>query len=195
MPAMRARDNPFAVHRVLRLRYRLSEAGWTELLVRLERLRWRAAIVGPEGSGKTTLLEDLAARLAPRGFRVRLATLRRGQRRLGATLAASLLGDLGPGDLVLLDGAQELALPAWLRLRHRARAAGGLVVTSHRPGLLPTLIECATDPSLLADLVGELVKDGQAPAPPRPPPEELHRRHHGNLRLALRELYDVDAGR
>jgi hypothetical protein len=51
---MRARDNPFAVRRVLKLRYRLSESGWDELLARLERLDHRAAIVGAEGSGKTT---------------------------------------------------------------------------------------------------------------------------------------------
>ena len=31
----------------------------------------RAAIVGPEGTGKTTLLEDLAARLAAQGRRIR----------------------------------------------------------------------------------------------------------------------------
>jgi hypothetical protein len=187
---MRARDNPFAVHRVLKLRYRLSEPGWDELLVRLERLHYRAAIVGPEGSGKTTLLEELAQRLAARGLRVRLATLRHRQRRLGAALATSLCCGLGARQLVLVDGAQELARLAWLGLRRRTRRAAGLVVTSHRPGLLPTLVECSTDPALLAALVTEL---GERPQDPGP--EELHRRHRGNLRLALRELYDLYAGR
>jgi len=56
---LRAADNPFAVHRVLRERYRLSETEWTRLLGRLERLGWRGAIVGPNGSGKTTLLDCL----------------------------------------------------------------------------------------------------------------------------------------
>ena len=63
----RACDNPFAVHRVLRERYRLSAVQWQALLARLERLGWRAAIVGPHGSGKTTLLEDLAGRLEGQG--------------------------------------------------------------------------------------------------------------------------------
>src|SRR5688500_16201828 len=67
---LRARDNPFAVHRVLAERYRLDEAGWTRLEARLAALDNRGAIVGPHGSGKTTLLEDLADRLERRGERV-----------------------------------------------------------------------------------------------------------------------------
>jgi hypothetical protein len=189
---MRARDNPFAVHRVLRLRYRLDEAGWQALLTRLECLEWRAAIVGPEGSGKTTLLEDLAQRLVARHWRIRLVTLRRDQRRLDPTQAASLCTRLSPLDVVMVDGAQELSRLAWRRLRRRTRAAGGLLVTSHRPDLLPTLVECATDPSLLGELVRALVGDTQ---PQDPRPEDLHRRHRGNIRLALRELYDLHAAR
>ena len=38
------------------------------LAARLRQLHYRAAIVGPKGTGKTTLLEDLASRLAGRGF-------------------------------------------------------------------------------------------------------------------------------
>jgi hypothetical protein len=92
----------------------------------------------------------------------------------------------------VVDGAQELSRPAWAWLRRRSRAAAGLVVTSHRPGLLPTLVECTTDPVLLGELIRQLVAEGR---PEDPPPEALHRRHRGNLRLALRELYDLYAGR
>jgi predicted AAA+ superfamily ATPase len=102
---MRARDNPFAVQRVLAIRYRLSGVTWEELLARLAALRFRAAIVGPHGHGKTTLLEDLGERLGDRGFRIRTATLHEGERRLGPRWTAALFRDPHPRDLLLVDGA------------------------------------------------------------------------------------------
>jgi len=185
---LRARDNPFAVQRVLAIRYRLAGVTWEEMLERLAALRFRAAIVGPHGHGKTTLLEDLGERLGVRGFRVRTATLRRGERRLGAVREAALFRDPDPADLLLVDGAEQLDRMAWWRLRRRSRAAAGLIVTAHRPGLLPTLYECATTPELLAGIVadlGDVVEEGS---------EELFARHGGDLRQALRELYDRRAG-
>lgn len=115
-----ARDNPFAVHRVLAQRYRFDAAAWGNFLARLEKLGWRGALVGPQGSGKTTLLEDLAAQ--------------------------------------------------------------------HGEGRLPLLHRCETSPVLLGELVRSLsvtlsLADAVA----------LHARHGGNLRAALRELYDVHA--
>ena len=185
---LRARDNPFAVQRVLAIRYRLAGVTWEEMLERLAALRFRAAIVGPRGHGKTTLLEDLGERLVQRGFRVRTATLRRGERRLGPGREAALFREPDPADLLLVDGAEQLDRLSWWRLRRRSRAAAGLIVTSHHPGLLPTLYECATTPELLAGIVadlGDAVEEGS---------EELFARHGGDLRQALRELYDRRAG-
>ena len=180
---MLPRENPFAVQRVLAVRYRLSGTSWDELLERLAALRFRAALVGPHGHGKTTLLEDLGARLAGRGFRVRAVTLHEGDRRLAAAQRRELFKELTASDLLLLDGAEQLGRLAWLEVRTRARGAGGLVVTSHRPGLLPTLHECRTTPELLKGIVGELLREEIAV-------EELFARHEGNVRGALRELYD-----
>ncbi len=185
---MRARDNPFAVQRVLAIRYRLADVTWEEMLERLAALRFRAAIVGPHGHGKTTLLEDLGERLRVRGFRIRTATLRGGERRLGPGREAALFRDPDPADLLLVDGAEQLDRLSWWRLRRRSRDAAGLIVTSHRSGLLPTLYECATTPELLAGIVadlGDTVEEGSA---------ELFARHGGDLRQALRELYDRRAG-
>jgi hypothetical protein len=182
---MRPRDNPFSAQRLLEVRYRLSGTTWDDLLARLAALGWRASIVGPHGRGKTTLLEDLAERLAARGWRVRAATLRRGDRRLGAVRAAELFDGLTRGDLLLVDGAEQLNRFFWWLLRRRSLAAGGLVVTSHRAGLLPTLYECRTTPELLATIVRDL-----ADSSPEVAPEDLFARHEGNLRTALRELYD-----
>lgn len=174
---MRARDNPFASHRVEKLRYRLPEGlTWDRLLDRLAALRYRAALVGPHGRGKTTLLEELASRLKALGFRVRTVTLRQEERRVGR------LGGLGADEILLLDGAELLGRLAWLRVRFACRRAGGLIVTSHRAGLLPTLLECRTTPELLADLARELTGEELEVG-------ELFARHGGNVRMAFREMY------
>jgi hypothetical protein len=185
---VRARDNPFAVQRVLAIRYRLSGATWDELFARLEARRFRAALVGPHGHGKTTLLEDLGARLAGRGFRVRTVTLHEGDRRLDSVQRKILFHNLAPLDVLLLDGAEQLGRLPWFEVRTRTRAAGGLIITSHRPGLLPTLHECRTSPGLLAEIVGELAGErveieGLF--------DRLFDRHNGNVRNALREMYDL----
>lgn len=186
---MRAADNPFAVQKVHRIRYRLSGITWEALLGRLDRLGYRAALVGPHGHGKTTLLEDLAPYLEARGFRIRSVMLHTGDRWLTRGQRRELFRHLGPRDLLCLDGAEQLGRWAWLELKLRSRAAGGLLVTSHRAGLLPTLLDCETSPELLAGIVRDLLgREVEAP-------EALFARHGGNVREALRELYDVWAGR
>lgn len=175
-----------------RIRYRLSGLSWEELIDRLAALRFRAAVVGPCGHGKTTLLEDLAPRLSALGFRVHAISLTEASPRLGAADRALLRG-LAPRDILLVDGAERLGRLAWLRVRLRTRSAGGLVVTSHRPGLLPTLHECRTTPELLAGIVRDLL--GPEAEYLRAALDELFVRHQGNLRNALREIYDVYAGR
>lgn len=189
---MLARDNPFAVHRVLRVRYRMPEGGWDSLLGRLEALNHRGAIVGLHGRGKTTLLEDLAEKLRSRGLRVRSIRIPGGARELSADQDRSL-AELTGGELLALDSAGALSSRAWRRVCGATRSAAGLVVTSHRPARLPTLVELGTTPGLLADIVSELAgRDLAARLPPAP---ELFARHAGNLRGALRELYDYCAGR
>lgn len=194
--AVRARDNPFAAHRLEALAYRLpAGTSWDDLLERFDHLDRRAALVGPEGRGKTTLLEQLGARLEARGSRLRRVILRRGERRLTGRGRRRPVGAVAPGDLLLVDGAQELGPWSWRRLRWAARSAGGLLVTSHRPGRLPTLLRCRSSPRLLEELVAELL--GEEPGGPGagfPDCRGLHRRHRGNLRHALQELYDRWAG-
>jgi hypothetical protein len=188
---MRARDNPFAVQRLLEIRYRLAGNTWEELLERLAALRFRAALVGPHGRGKTTLLAELASRLGERAPRTRAVTLHEGDRRLSPAQRATLFHDLTPRDVLLVDGAEQLDRLAWLEVRTRSRAAGGLVITAHRPGLLPTLHECRTTPELLAGIVEDLA--GRRAADRLPSSAELLARHGGNVRDALRDLYDLCA--
>ncbi|MEM7588272.1 MAG: hypothetical protein AAF560_33100 [Acidobacteriota bacterium] len=184
-----ARANPFRVSRVLRLRYRLGTVQWRDLLARLAALDYRGALVGPKGSGKTTLLEDLEQRLTAEGWRIVPLRLSAERSRLSAGDWRQLAG-LRARDLVTVDGVEQLGAWSWRRLAWRCHGAGGLVVTSHSAGRLPTLRQHHTDPGLLLELVAELV--GPIPATRlRPRLEALFERHHGNLRDCLRSLYDA----
>ncbi len=189
---MRARDNPFRTDRVLEVRYRLLQGTWDELLSNLESLHYRAAIVGPQGSGKTTLLEDLAPRLRERGYVVRDLRLDTETPRFAPGFLGRFADFLTPRDVILFDGAEQLGAFAWRSFERRTRAAAGLVVTLHRPGRLPTLIETGTTPELLAALVGQIL--GGEAEEVRGILPELYARHEGNLRDALRELYDRYSG-
>jgi hypothetical protein len=200
---MKARENPFAMWRLERVRYRFAESGgrrvddWTELLRRFDGLDRRAALVGAHGSGKTTLLEEFGDHWEREGFRVFRFRLTAEQRALSAGQAASLSAGQGHGvgarDVVLLDGAEQLSWWSWRTFVHRTRAAGGLLITTHRSGRLPTLYECRTSPPLLAELATELAPEAHWPHPGAC--DELFYRHHGNLRDALRDLYDIWARR
>lgn len=189
---MKARDNPFSTDRVLRVRYKLCGVTWPGLWSRLESLNLRAAIVGPRGSGKTTLLEDLEPILHGKGYRPQRLRLDEENQSVHPDTLLRLKERLTSLDVVLLDGAEQLGWRAWRAFAAAANRAGGLVVTSHRPGRLPTLVRCRTDPRLLDAIVAELLAGvGRVPALPI---AELFQRHRGNLRDALRDLYDLFAG-
>ena len=189
---MRARDNPFRTDRVLEVRYRLLQVSWGDLLAKLEALRHRAAIVGPQGSGKTTLLEDLAPRLRDRGYTVRELRLDTATPSFSSGFLDRFVPSLTSSDVLLFDGAEQLGAFAWRSFERRTRDAAGLVLTLHRPGRLPTLVETSTSPELLASLVEQILGDEADEVRAILP--ELHARVGGNLRDALRELYDRYSG-
>src|SRR5688572_12270293 len=149
---MRACDNPFASDRVESVGYRPQGTSWAALMARLVELRYRAAIVGPHGSGKTTLMEELAGRLEGMGFETRRVFLNDRARRL----PGGLLKDVTRRHVILIDGADQMPRLAWVGLRVRSRGAGGLVVTCHGEGMLPTLVETTTSAGLLREIVAEL---------------------------------------
>lgn len=186
---MRARENPFRSDRVERIAYWFEHDTWDTLLERFARLSRRAAIVGPEGTGKTTLLEQMAGRLSELGWE---AVLERMSPADGAARAGDMLrraAALAPRDVLLLDGADHLPPLAWLRLRRRTRSAGGLLITSHRAGMLPTLIDTSASLRIVRDVVAGLL-GGKCPAVERALPGLLAARR-GNVRLILRDLYDL----
>lgn len=184
---MRARDNPFRAERLHRLRFRPQGTTWPALLERLAALDYRGGIIGGEGRGKTAFLLELAERLPAAGLEPRLLRLERGQRRLGVGERQALAAP-EPRTLLLVDSGGDLSRRGWRELARLAARAAGLVVTTHRPGPLPTLLACATNADLLERLVADLLPAEERPA--RGAIERLFARHRGNLRAALAELYD-----
>lgn len=187
---MRPRDNPFSAQRIDRLPWRpaAGQPGVDALLERLAKLGGSAAVVGPKGRGKSTLLAAVARLLEDRGLSVR--RLRASPHDIPERSALrSFLAAVGEADALLLDGYDHLGVWWRHRVRRAGRRAAVLLVAAHRPGPLPVLLEARSTPELLAELVDELL-EGRPPPVPQPPADELFRRHDGNLRLALRELYD-----
>ncbi len=186
LPTYRPADNPFAAGRIEKLAYRADGFDIASLTTRLQQMQWRGAIVGPPGSGKTTLLECLAREV---GAGAELVRLTGDCNRPSLIILGQLLPPAGSGGIVLLDSAGRLGPLEWWRLRRRYKS---IVITSHRPGRLPTLAECTTSPRLLADLVRELTP--QHANELEPMMHDLLDRHRGDVRACFRELYDLFAG-
>ena len=191
---MKARFNPLRAERILQVRFRLDalEPGLTldELLKRWESQGRRGALVGPHGSGKTTLLEDLATHLVTYGYRpvyLRLSS----EKRHFSRDESRVLRSISQATVILLDGAEQLNYLDWLRFKYRTKKAKGLIITSHRAGLLPTLLECHTSPQLLREILHQIL--GNDAAVWDVECEALWKRHRGDLGLALREIYDFYA--
>jgi hypothetical protein len=185
----RPADNPFASHRIEALSFRSAGLEWRGLMQHMDDLGGRAAIVGPKGSGKTTLLEELAHRLEqPIVVRIPGSCPQPWR-----TVRAQLPRPVTHRHAILVDGSEQLGTVGWRRLLHATRRAHCLIATVHRPGRLPTLVECRTDAGLLRDLVEELAPTNTVDL--QSGLDDLFRRHEGNLRSCFRELYDVYAGR
>lgn len=183
-----ARENPFRVDRVLAIRFDPSVLGetWDDLFKRLASLHYRAAVIGPEGTGKTTFLEDVAPLLQAHGFRPRPLWMNRDE-----VTAQEVLGQAdgaGPADFFLFDGAEQLSWWQWRCFLRRTRRAGGILISGHRAGRLPTLLQCRTTPALLRSILGTLIPTD--PLPTLAVCEELLDEHDGNVRETLRFLYD-----
>ncbi len=183
---MYAHENPFRSDCVESLPFVASVMSPAELLLRLEEQGGRGSLVGPKGSGKTTLLHELAGLLRERGMNpvmMRLSVEERG-------VDWVRIEALSPETPFLLDGAEQLDIWRWRRVRRLTRQLPLFVTTSHTKAHLPLLHSHTTSPALLRMLVVRLL-DG---APPDDIDiDELFRRNDGNIRLYLMALYDYFA--
>ena len=186
---MRAKENPFSVERIERIPFRPLDRSFDQLMSDLERMEYRAAIVGTDGSGKTTLLGQLQEHLSHRGFVVD-STFTSLAEPFTRQDRRAFLAKMKPGEIVLLDGADHLSVLAWRKFKRSVlHSARGLIITSHKAGLMPTLLECSTTEKLLAELVEELL--GGMDGIGKIDLTGIYREHNGNIRECLRHLYDV----
>jgi energy-coupling factor transporter ATP-binding protein EcfA2 len=187
---MKARNNPFACDRWETLPFQFQDTTEQEVLIKLALLNYRCAIWGKEGSGKTTLLEQIARRLRQEGQLVAVIILSREERRAFKKLCSLLwLANTQARRMIIcLDGADCLPRPLWWALWGWSHRWRGLIVTSHRPGMLPELIHCQTDEALLDWLLCELLNKSDL-GTIREMAQEIFRLHEGNIREVFRRLY------
>jgi hypothetical protein len=108
-------------------------------------------------------------------------------KKVAAATIRAALSQLSQETVLLVDSFEQLRLRQQLRLVLRSRRAAGIIVTAHRPCILKTLHKTHTDTELLRSLVTQL--DSSVEFHPTEL-KTLFSRHQGNLRTALRELYD-----
>jgi hypothetical protein len=95
--------------------------------------------------------------------------------------------------MIFFDGAETMRYLTWERFKQRTKSAGGLLITAHREGMLPTLVKCSTNIGLLNEIVNEILGDNSHAL--HETTQVLFDNHDGNLRDVLRELYDIYAAR
>ncbi|MBB6428962.1 hypothetical protein [Algisphaera agarilytica] len=177
------RDNPFRSGCVDALEY-ASPTGesFEQIVTRVRNAGFRGALVGPHGHGKSTLMQALAE-LDPPADAEHHDII---QIMPDGTNMHAVKHALGSdADRLFVDGYDLLP---W-RLRWKLARRPGVLVTSHRETKLPTLLRCETTPALLEGLVERLSPE-VCGALGHEAIMELHARHGGNIRNALRELYD-----
>ncbi len=186
---MKARDNPFATARLHQVPFQFPPGqNWHSFLQRLADMHFCGALVGPEGSGKTTLLLELQTRLRPLDRQPLYLRLDAEHHRLPPDFWSNFFEPLTTRDVILLDGAEQLTRRDWNRFLHLSKAAGGLIITTHQPGRLPTLLDCHTSPVLFRSIVTQLLPNPELIRSLRP--DDIFRQRNGNIRLALLDLYD-----
>lgn len=148
------------------------------------------ALVGPHGSGKSTLLRDLARHLETGGRAVeRIRARCRGD--VGPVLAR--VARVAPGSIVCIDGWESLGIAGRIAVCAASRVRrAGIVVTAHRRGWPPTIVECEPTAAVLHAIVADLPghEDWFGTLVDRRDLDECFAASGGDLRDALDRLYD-----
>jgi hypothetical protein len=187
---MKARNNPFSTGRTTNLPYIFSDGNCIEDLCRkFGELNYRGAIVGPKGCGKSTLMREMRDVLSQENIIHYVYVndseplARNEQKRIEAALC--------PGSIVLLDGADMLGYRQWKCFKREVcKCAKGMLIISHKSGLLPTLIECSGDLTVFKRFAAELLPYHQFDESFL---NSVYDKCKGNIRACFRILYDVCA--
>lgn len=187
---LRAAENPFAIERVSCLPFDFLDCSLESIddaVEHMRRLKFRAGIVGRHGTGKTTLLKCLHRSCKTRGIKSQLFLIPRDRSQQSESMSKMLA--VGRQQTVLfVDGIERLSLARRWRFYRQSTVASGLVITAHRHCFLPTLVHTSTSFELLVRLMTRLDQtDPRALAAAK----VSLKKHQGNVRSALRELYDL----
>lgn len=186
---MRPVDNPFRAECLQDISYIFQDGGMAAFFRRLHSVGERAAIVGARGTGKTTLLNSIDAAFAENGRATCRIFVNEGNRHEVVGDIKSLLEKVRTDEVVLLDGAEQLSWWQWKRFLFYSRHAAGLLITCHHAGRLPCILQTTGSPELLDELVNMLT--GREVRVTDVFSTVLYQKHEGNIREALRELYDI----
>ncbi len=188
-----------------------------DVVANLDRCRFRGAIVGAHGVGKSSLLEHLVPRVGSIVYRrdaegnetrphevvgrpKRAITWLQLRRSAPRTMQLPWSA-LKPTDLLILDGYEQLRgwRRAWVVWRTRACRLG-LLVTSHRHTLLPTICQLHLDAKLAQQIIQQLLASHARVNHSRAADserlislEEITQQlsiSHGNIRELLMDCYD-----
>ena len=185
-------DNPFAASRIRPGAMPFLPPAGQDIASLVGRSRengWWGEVLGGHGTGKSSLLYALMPAIHEAGRQTRLVELHDAQRRLPGGLRG--LADLQPPAVLLVDGYEQLARWNRLRLKQYCRRRDiGLLATAHQTAGLPTLFQTAVDVDRAWQIVAQL-QQSYRPLVTRQDLADCLRRHDGNLREALFDLYDL----
>lgn len=188
---MKAKDNPFSTQQISKIKYYLSETELENLIKGLKELNFYAAIVGNHGSGKTTLLESIVIKLIELNYKPKLLRLNTEKPNFPKSFLREFSRSLKKTDIVILDGAEQLNFLSWQYFKYKIQNAGGLIITTHKEGRLPTLYKCEASYKILDQILFELL--GIQAKKLEENSQKLFDKHQGNIRDVLREYYDIYA--
>ena len=184
-------SNPFATRftRPGAIEFLFPDGESAQTLVdRLREHAWQGEIVGPHGAGKSTLLATLVEPLTSTGRSVVLSTLHQGETSLPKRLDD--WRSWSTATQVIVDGYEQLTWWSRRQLARRVREKrAGLLVTSHAPTGLPTLMVVAPRLDAAQRVVRRLVPDANAIT--RDDVARAFRDCDGNIREMLFQLFDL----
>lgn len=184
---MKAKDNPYRVERIHSLPFLFTDQDFAQFYQVVKDHNFRGAIVGPHGSGKTTLVENLIKEFQSRRIPVTHCRLQDDGKSANESRLRKWIDQASFSSILILDSAGLLGWWRWRSLFKESAKYKGLIITTHHPGRLITLIKTKPTFETLLSVIAHLEL---IDPPSKSYLIDLFKKHRGNIRECLRELYD-----